>query len=206
MAGNTSATGGFILDFPPPVPPSAETIERALQTMTVALSGIPGPLVRPRWQPTPPVQPPPEITWASVGVSRVEMDDYPSIVHDGATTWPGMPAPGVDRMQRHGTVTVMATFYGPAAEDAAGQMRDALYVPQNWEPMSPLQMKLRTVRDLARVPELVNQQWLNRIDLVLEFRVQLDRVYPIMNLNGADVNLRTDNGMPDTPVSVRPKP
>ena len=190
---NTSATGGYVIDVLPG-PPMGEAITGALQNMVANLASLPGSLVRPRWQPMPPTQPPADVTWASVGVTRTEADDYPYLVHDGATQLVGAVGPGVDRMQRHSTITVLCTFYGPAAENAAAAWRDALYVPQNWEPLRALSIKFRNIRDLARVPELVNQQWIDRIDVEIELRHQIDRVYPILNLDGADIAMIANRG------------
>jgi hypothetical protein len=200
-SSNTSATGGYVIDRPPG-PLKASEIETVLQSMVATLANLPGHLVRPRWQPHPATQPPADVTWAAVGVLRQEVDDYPEIRHDGYTTLPGAQGPGVDRMYRHSTLTVHVTFYGPEAEDAAAQLRDASYIPQQMEMLRGL--KLKTVHDLARAPELVNQQWINRADLEMEFRLQIDRVYPILNLNGADVVLRNDLGLAPTVVTVRP--
>jgi hypothetical protein len=202
MSGNTSATGGYIIDVPPP-PPTGEEITSALQIMVATLTGLPGNLVRPRWQPMPPVQPDATVTWASIGVVSVEADDYPYLKHDGAAQLVGAPGPGVDRMTRHSTLTVIATFYGPNAETCAGAMRDGLYVQQNWEPLTGVSLKLRGIYDLARAPELINQQWIDRFDIRMELRHQIDRIYPVLNLDGADVNIRQDNGAPDTLVTVR---
>lgn len=205
MSGNTSATGGYVNDIPPP-PATGEEITAALQAMIATLGGLPGNLVRPRWQPMPPTQPPAEVTWASVGITRTEADDYPFLLHDGATQLVGAAGPGVDRMQRHSTITVIATFYGPQAEMVAGAWRDALYIQQNWEPLFALGLKFRDIQDLARVPELINQQWVDRFDVQLGLRRQIDRVYPILNLDGADAVLRraAPDGTTDvTAVSVR---
>lgn len=188
MSGNTSATGGYLPEVARR-PPDADTVQKALQQMVAAISTLPGELVRPRWQPMPPVQPDVTVTWASVGVQRVDADEYPYMKHvSDKALQPGMP-PGYSIMQRHATLTVVCTIYGPAAEDVAGMLRDGLYVAQNFEPVRSLGLKLRTVHDLARNPELVNQQYINRVDLSLEFRMQLDRVYPIFDLDGADVTI-----------------
>ena len=200
MSGNTSATGGFVTGQPPSPPTGAE-ITAAMQQMIVGLAALPGSLVRPRWQPMPPAQPPATTTWAAVGVTQVEADDYPYIWHDSRTTLPGQTAPGVDRMQRHATLTVLASFYGPDAEGAAGAVRDGLYVPQNMEPFTAIGAKLLAVHDLARNPEVMNQQYVDRIDMRLEFRQQFERVYPIFDLAAADIVLRTDTGIrTDIPV------
>jgi hypothetical protein len=69
------------------------------------------------------------------------------------------------------------------------------------EGMRPL--KLKSVQDLARGPELVNQQWINRADMQIEFRYQIDRVYPVLNLVGADVVTRNEDGVLQE-IRVRP--
>ena len=201
MSGNTSATGGYIIEVPPS-PPGVHEIAAGLQQMIVALTGLPGSLVRPRWQRMPPTQPDPETTWASIGVTRVEADAYPYITHDGAAQLVGTEGKGVDRMQRHLTVSVLATFYGPEAELCAGSVRDGLYMNQNWEPLASLGLKLRDFRDLARNAELINQQWVDRFDVLLELRQQIDRVYPVLNIEGADVVLHSPS-LNDQTVTVR---
>jgi hypothetical protein len=198
---NTSATGGYLTDRPPG-PETEEDLEAIVQTMVATLTGLPGNLVRPRWQPTPPTQPPVDVTWASIGVLRQEVDDFPQITHDGALTLAGSNGQGADRMQRHSTLTFLVTFYGPLAANCAARMRDALYIQQQMELSKPL--KLREVRDLAVMPEIINNQWVSRVDLEVDFRLQIDRVYPVLNLEGADIVLNNDQGDPPTTVIVRP--
>lgn len=196
---NTSATGGFILDRPPG-PITSEGLEHVIQLTVATLANLPGPLTRPRWQPMPPTQPPADVTWCSVGVQRIEADEYPYLKHHGDMQLLGARGKGATEMQRHSTVTVLVTIYGPEAEDAGAQLRDALYIPQQHEGMFPL--KLLSVRDLARAPELINQQYINRVDMEIDFRFQSNRIYPILNLVGADVLLQNEAGLLDA-IEVR---
>jgi hypothetical protein len=188
---NDSASGGYIVDVPPP-PPSVGDFQSALQQTIAALSGLPGSLVRQRWQPTPPVQPDIDVTWASVGVLNVEADEYPYLDHVGVQFLPGADKPGYTVMHRQQTITVLATFYGPGADATAARVRDALYVPQNYEPLRSVGLKLRTVHDIMRVPEIMNQQYIDRADLRMEFRAATYRTYPIRDLAGADVTINTE--------------
>ena len=162
--------------------------------MVVALTGLPGNLVRPSYQAMPPAQPAVDVTWAAVGVHHIEADDYPFIVHDGATTFPGMPGPGVDRMQRHYTYRVLVSLYGPRSATLAGMLSDAMYVSQNYEDLRVLGLKLRETRTQARNAEFINQQWIDRVDVEITLRRQVDRVFPVLNIEGADVVLRADDG------------
>jgi hypothetical protein len=203
-ATNDSGTGGYILDRPYPATLSGAEMTAVLQVMVAQLAGLPPHLVRPRWQPVPPTQPAVDETWAAVGVTQVEADEYPYFAHDGVTRLPGMPGPGVDHMQRHATVTVMVSFYGPEAEDAAASIRDALYVMQNMEPLGAINAKLLAVHDIQRAPELINQQFIDRVDVIIELRRQIERTYPIMNIESAEVRLITEHG--ETDVEVLPPP
>ena len=74
------------------------------------------------------------------------------------------------------------------------RLRDALYVQQNYEPLAAIGAKLRTVRDLARNAEIINQQFVDRIDVAIELRIQIGRTYPVFDLVGAEVDLHTDFG------------
>jgi hypothetical protein len=189
---NTSATGGYVIDRPP-TPPTGAQITAALQVMVAQLADLPGALVRPRWQPTPPTQPSVETTWAAVGVTMTEVDEYPYIRHDPNTTLPNQTNPGVDRMQRWATLTVTASFYGPESEECAGRFRDAFYMPQNSEPLHALGLKQLSVHDLTRAAEIINQQWIDRFDVRMELRQQIDRVYPIFDIASAEVTVTNDD-------------
>jgi hypothetical protein len=204
---NDSASGGYLLPEAPP--DGGAALQQTLQQMVVGATGLDGTLVRPRWQPTPPVQPPVTVVWASIGIVRRDADDYPVLVHDGATTFPGASGPGVDRMQRHETITVQASFYGPDADGYAAMFRDGMYVQQNSEGIEALSMKLLDVEDVQKVPELVNQQWIDRADVTIRLRHQIDRVYPVLNIDAAQVDIIANGVGTDTrteTVTVEPAP
>lgn len=194
MSGfNTSATGGYVTAAPPH-PTIGAAVIAALQGMVVGITGLPGNLVRPSWQATPPVTPPADVTWAAVGVQNVEADDYPFIWHDGSTTLPGAPGPGVDRLQRHYTYTVLVSIYGPGATHLAGVLSDTLYISQTYEPLRAAGFRLRESRTQARNAEMVNQQWIDRVDVEITLRRQVDRVYPILDIVGVDAVITEDGG------------
>jgi hypothetical protein len=196
MPGNlNSSTGGYIAPvIVQGVPPGADAIQAALQGQIAALTGLPGDLVRPRWQPMPPAQPDASVSWCSLGSTMIEADEFPYLEHIGGVTYPGQPAPGYSVMSRHATLTVVVSFYGPDCEYYSSALRDGLYVPQNYEPLSEVGLKLRTVHDLARIPELVNNQWINRVDIRVEYRAQWERILPIFDLAGATFVAQSDTG------------
>ena len=198
MSG-TSATGGFVTDRTSS--PGAREVEGVLQQMIVATTELAPPLVRPRYQPMPPARPPADVSWAAVGIIMVEADDYPYEQHVGIEVLPGETKPGYTIMQRHNTLTALVTFYGPEAETLSGRLRDALYIGQNMEPFAVVNAKMRSVEDLARNPEVINQQYINRVDMRITLRQQVTRVYPIFDIAAAHVVLQSDTGLvADAPV------
>lgn len=190
MSG-TSATGGFITDVAP-APPTSADVDAAIQQLIVGTTGLAGTLVRPRWQPLPPSQPDASVTWAGFGVYAVETDDYPYIQHIGAVVLPGQANPGYSILQRHSTIRTLISFYGPLAEDMSGRFSAAVYIEQNWEPMAAVGCKLYETEEQARMPELVNNQWIDRLDLKLIMRRLTIRYYPVFDLDGAVVDLRNE--------------
>lgn len=178
---NTSATGGYLT--PSGAAPLYDLdLDLFLQTVFVGLSGLPGAMVRPRYQPTVPKQPAANVDWCAVGVMDIDKDDNPVVLHsddgDGSST-----------LIRHEEIHVLASFYGPNSARIADTVRDGLYLGQNNEALS-LQLMLYVNNDTIRqVPELVNEQWIRRRDLPILFRRQVKRTYAVQNLVSADSSL-----------------
>jgi len=183
---NTSATGGYLVPTEPPAPIEDDSLDDFLQAMVVAVAGLQATMVRPRWQPIPPKQPPATADWAAIGVTARTPDANAVIVHhpDGD---------GYDALQRHETLTILVTFYGPHCHQYAGRLRDGLSIAQNREAMQLLNMGVTGLGDIVSAPELVNQQWIRRADLTFQLRRQIDRNYPVKNLLSAHGTLQADD-------------
>jgi hypothetical protein len=186
---NTSATGGYLV--PTSSLPAEDTaLEDQLQTMVVGITGIDGTLVRPRWQPNPPKQPAADVNWCAIGVMRSTQDTYAAIVHhpdrpDGA---------GHDEMQRHETIEVLASFYGPAGQGYANLLSDGLQIAQNREALYFENLALLDATDVQAAPALQNEQWIRRYDLAMRFRRQITRTYDVLNLLSADGTIQSEQG------------
>ncbi|QLL11704.1 phage neck terminator protein [Pseudomonas chlororaphis] len=176
---NTSATGGYLAPAGSPAPSEDDQLEDILQAMVVGISGLPGPMVRPRWQPNPPKQPEPNINWCAVGVHETKTVANPAISHVGA-------GDGSDEYQMHEELSVLCTFYGPQAQAYASILRDGIFIPQNSEAIKSSRMAFVGASDIRPVPELVNQQWVRRYDLFIQMRRQVVRVYPVLNILSAE--------------------
>ncbi|WP_217284496.1 phage neck terminator protein [Pseudomonas nitroreducens] len=84
---NTSASGGYLTPAGAPTP-ADEALEDILQPMVVGITGLPGKMVRPRWQPGNPKQPEPNVNWCAIGVMHTKQDANPAIEHDAPGTAP----------------------------------------------------------------------------------------------------------------------
>lgn len=181
---NTSATGGFLEPGPGPILEDAALVA-VFQKVLVGITGLDGSLVRPRWQTKTPKQPDPSVDWCAVGVGDEIPDAGPSIVHDGAAAG-GL---GQDNLQRHIDFDVHVTFYGPNSGGYAARLRDGLCILQNDDLLKMNLIAFVSSGTIARVPELVSEQWVDRRDITLRFRRQVVRTYAIENILSAGVSL-----------------
>lgn len=185
---NTSATGGYLAPTAP-VPPDDEDLDNLLQELVAGVTGLPGEMVRPRWQPTVPKQPEPTESWCAMGVSVQTNDSGPAIQHDPA-------GDGCDTYTRHQQIDLMCSFYGPSAKGYAQRLADSISIPQNGEQLALNGMKFVSASDIQPAPALINQQWNRRYDLTLVLRRKITRTYPVLNLLSAEVQSTTDSVPP----------
>ncbi|MEE3504836.1 hypothetical protein QN399_00915 [Pseudomonas sp. 10C3] len=179
---NTSATGGYLVPGGSSAPEEDQDLEDILQGMVSGISGIPGSMVRPRWQSLPPKQPEPSVNWCAIGVQETKTVANPAIDHNSS-------GDGNDQYQMHEGLTLLATFYGPNSQRYASIMRDGIFIPQNAEAIKAKGMAFVSASSIRPVPELVNQQWIRRYDLFIEMRRKVTRVYPVLNILSAPVTI-----------------
>lgn len=169
---NTSAMGGYLLPVGAALP--ADTaLEDALQAHVVGITGLPGALVRPRWQPVVPKMPEPCETWAAIGHSTTAVDDSP-VLDQGD---------GSARYIRHETIEVLVSFYGPQAEQKIKQLRDGLHLRQNNLPLLAIGAKVIWCNAIKSAPEQHNMQWVKRYDMTYALHRRVERVYPVSHIN-----------------------
>lgn len=182
---NDSSTGGYLLPLGSPAPLDDAALEDFLQRVVVGISGLPGAMVRPRWQPVVPKMPEPGTDWCAIGVTNIDPDDYPVITHDGA-------GDGRDIYAVHETIVVLASFYGPNSMRFAKLLRDGLYIDQNREALTAAGMALLDAGKPVAAPDFVNQQWIRRHDLPVRIRRKDERIYPVLNILSASTQIDTD--------------
>jgi hypothetical protein len=186
---NDSTAAGYL--SPTSTAPADDlSLDAVFQTLFVGVTGLPGPLVRPRWQTTVPQEPDVSVTWCAVGITSVKADN-PAIRHNPADAG-GL---GTDTLYRHELIEVLASFYGPTGQQTAELARDGLWVERNNSTLAPFLTVFTGETDSIRsVPELINQQWRRRYDFTCWFRRQVIRSYGIRNLVACELDLYTDNG------------
>lgn len=181
---NDSSTGGYIAPNALPSLLEDDDLTNALQQAIAGISGLQGDRVRPRWQAEPPNLPAPTQTWAAVGIVGRRMTGTP---------WEGW-AIGDDlehRMLRSEDLDVLCSFYGPLSESIAARTRDGLYIGQNREALQANGITVASVGDISRVPELINNRWLQRSDVPISMCRIILRGYPILDLTSAQFDLES---------------
>lgn len=195
---NTSATGGPLVPeaAPQPQPLEGAALLDIIQETLVGLTGLGSDFVRPRFQAEPPDYPNTGTAWLSFGIISRSSDTFPVLQHQGRVD-PDDPAfLGQDNFQRQEDIIVLCSFYDTGssgqAYGLACQLKDGLSVPQNTEALTAdAQIKLAYCGDLLALPSLAKTLWVFRVDLEIRFRRQLNRTYPILNLDSAMVVLQS---------------
>ncbi|USE78838.1 hypothetical protein [Cupriavidus gilardii] len=186
---NDSSTGGYLSPAVASPPLEDDALDDLLHDLVAGVTGLPGDMVRPRWQPTVPKQPEPSVNWCAIGVTVQTNDASPAIQHDPT-------GDGSDVYQRHQDIELLCTFYGPAAKGYAQMLVDGLAIPQNSEQLGLNDMKFVSAGTIRAAPDLVNQQWVRRYDVTVALRRKITRTYPVLNLLSAQVKTETDSVPP----------
>lgn len=188
---STSATGGYLTPTTSVVNDNA--LDLIFQAAVVGITGLPGDMVRPRWQATPPVQPERDVNWCAVGVIDVVADANAAFV-DGDTS---------SQLQRHETMTVLASFYGPQSSGYRQRLRDGLAVKQNQDALKAQGIAFCYADGETIAPALVNNTWRRRHDIRLVFRRNARRSYEILSILSAPVEISSASGLTQS-ITVEP--
>ncbi len=160
---NTSATGGYLQ----PEPGLARSdIERLLGDVIAGITGLSRDLVRERTA-VPPAQPENGATWCSFGIAK-RSESKSQVQHYETEDGQGM-----SRVLTLETLTVAASFFGPACEDMALKLKAGLYISQNREPLWHANIALVQSGDVVTPPASSDPgdlRWSGRADLALTFR------------------------------------
>ncbi len=166
--------------------PGGLTLDQFINTLLVGLTGLAGASVRPKWQQQPPKQPDIDTNWLAFGVtvSAVDANAFVGIVSDDPDA--------TSQFQRQESIAIACSFYGPLALSYAGLVRDGLQIQQNLEALRAAQMGYAEVTDALRVPDFVNERWIERYEMTVTLRRQIDRTYPVLPLLSASGTITSE--------------
>lgn len=175
---STSATGGYLLPKTTEKPPGNLTLMQFLQTVVVGVSGLPGSMVRPKWQVAPPKQPDIIDNWAAIGIKALT----PS-----PNSYVGLDEDDNNVSYRQETIDLSCSLYGPDAVELSSLIRDGFQIQQNLEALTLANMGFVETTPALHIPDLVNGRFLNRLEMSIILRRQVRRTYsilPILSANG----------------------
>lgn len=197
---NDSASGGYLL--PTDTVIDDQALQDLLQGAVVGITGLPGPMVRPRWQTDPPPLPAVGADWAAIGAISFDTEGNAYIEHlDEEDS--GL---GTDELTNWEAFDVIVSFYGPNAQRSAGRFRDGIQVPQNREALwTNGNIVYVDARGPENLPDLRNDQWVQRYDIRARFRRAVSRTYTVRNLVEASGTIQADTGTTENfAVTVQP--
>lgn len=181
ILNTTSATNGYLSPTTPP-PATDQDLDQQLQALVVGITGLPGDLVRVRWQPEDELQgkatpriPNQGKTWVAIGVTASSPDDSAALIHDGT-------GEGSSTLRRFETLECLASFYGPKSDGYAALFRDGLSVSQNREAIRRQGLDLTDIGATRRISDIANTVRRRRCDLPFRLNRVIERTYPILNL------------------------
>lgn len=167
----------------------------ALQRMVVGVTGLPEPMVRPRFQPDPPDMPENDQNWCAISVSEMDppagnAEQY----QDGAAD----EGQGQTIERGYETMTVLASFYGPNAMRYATRLRDGLLIGQNRDAMqSDGDLSLLWFGTIRNVSDYQNTTFRNRFDFPIMLRHRFERTYNVRNIVEIEGSIQADGGSLD---------
>jgi hypothetical protein len=202
---NDTSTGGVLQPVPQPPemqtnPPNL-TFVQLLQQMLQQFSGLPGPMVRPDWQPNQPKRPTSQskdpwlVNWIAFGIESVEPD---------FSAYVGFDTQGNGLMQRNEQVGLVVNFYGPAAYDNYGLVRDSFQLAQNRATLLKANVVWAYDGTAQHVPELIDEVWYDRWRVVFTLRRQILRSYPILTFvsAGGTIYINNQGQVTEAPIAV----
>lgn len=183
----------YVLPDALPAVSDDDALDDALQAAVVGTTGLPGQLVRPRWQPEPPNMPDFSVDWCAIGVTGTREGKY--LYEEQLTETKRL-------VERDQWLTVLASFYGPNSGRHCGVFRDGIQLWENREALLALEIKLQETGEARQVPALFKERWVRRRDLPVTLVRRVRRVYTLSSVNGAWLGL--DNEHYVTPIVVNP--
>jgi hypothetical protein len=194
MAQNSS-TAGYLIPNAEPI--YDNDLDDLFQTVVVGIVGLPGRLVRPRWQPNPPQQPPFNENWCALGIMRNTSDAF---AYEKLVSGTNGNADGAVLIERDELIYVMHSMYGPGAAANSKRLRDGLEISQNRDALIAAGVALVEVEESITAPALLQETWVRRVDTQVVFRRRTSRAYPVLTIESGQIGLNNERYV--TPITV----
>ena len=176
MSSSLTPAQSYVLPLPGTQLPGNLTQAQFIQTVMAGVSGLPGDLVRPKWQPEEPKQPDLPVDWMGIGISTSTPD---------ANSYVGVNQSEAFVSQRHELLEISCDIYGPNALETTRLIRDGFQVPANLGALRYANMGFVEVSQARRLPDLVNERWIDRYVMSVFLRAETIRTYPVLTLVSA---------------------
>jgi hypothetical protein len=192
-AGPDSSVAGFLKPLSSPL--YDDPLEQFFHDFLTGLSGLPGDYVRPRWQEEPPNQPDFTVNWLAFGFPRITEDVF---------AYQGQNAddPEIGDVQRDEILTMLISIYGPQCGANGKLISASLQLSQNRAYLRTQQISLVEVEDQIRLPALLKEKWVPRVDINVRFRRRAGWTFAIRTVESASAGL--NNEIYITPIIVEP--
>lgn len=170
--------------------PGDLSVEDFLQAFLVGLTGLPGQMVRAKFQTEVPKEPP------SILVNWLAFNIKDGVPDANAYVWtdPLDTLGTTVNSQRHEVLDVGVSIYGPLALDIYATIRDGLQIPQNLQALTAANMGLVEIFPSRKLPEPVNERFYNRVETTIILRREVIRTYRVPSLLSARGTIRAQAG------------
>lgn len=165
-----------------------------IQQVVVGITGLPGNMVRPRWQPDAPNTPDVSLDWVAFGTASLAPQWNAYQYYDKV----------LDTYFVEGTQVVecLFSFYGPNHSRHREEFLDGLQLDMNLQQLVDNQIKFMSFASPVQVPALFKNQYRLRSDVKVFFNRWVKRAYPVGYYSSASGSI--DNEKFVTPFSVNP--
>ena len=160
-------------------------LDRAMHDVIQGITGVAGPMIRPRWQPEPPATPDISATWVAFGNMGGKRDTFAHV----SEIKTGNMGQDVTRTEE---IEFLVSFYGPNCNSYAAILADGLMIGQNLDALRDIDTSLISCADVAMVPALVNGKWVKRADVRVMIRRRTVRRYNVAAIESAHVEIGSE--------------
>lgn len=163
--------------------PYDEVLEDLFQRVIVGITGLPGNLVRPRYQVNPATLPQFDVDWASfnVYVEPTQWNPSKTIVDDLTYLVEGMEL-----------LRVTVSFFGPHFQEMERRWRDGIQLSQNRDELTAAGIVFIEFADPVTVTTLLKERWAKRVDVRGTFHRWASREYKVRTILSADGTIHAD--------------